>query len=57
MPQAFGRLLHEASAQGSLCRNAIPHRGEKKDIFVIDGGEGKVRVPILHGRCEETNTG
>lgn len=56
MPQAFGRLLQEASAQGSLCRNAIPHRGEK-DIFVIDGGEGKVRVPILHGRCEETNTG
>lgn len=57
MPQAFGRLLHEASAQGSLYRNAIPHRGEKKDTFIIDGGEGKVRVPILHGRCGEMNTG
>lgn len=57
MPQAFGRLLHEAPAQGNLYRNAISHRGEKKDIFVIDGGEGKVCVPILHGRCEEMNTG
>lgn len=57
MPQAFGRLFHEAPAQRNLYRNAISHRGEKKDIFVIDGGDGKVRVPILHGRCEEINTG
>ena len=57
MPQAFGRLLHEAPAQGNLYRNAISHRGEKKDIFVNDGGEGKVCVPILHGLCEEMNTG